>query len=468
MYQELLTRADLEAIHQTSARILANIGVTFPSEAALDHFRRHGMRVDGIRVYLSESQLFEALRTVPRQFTIRARNPQRDVVVGGGRPVFAPGYGAPFLVDPDSGKRLPTMEDYTNLVKLAHVLPNQDISGFLLVEPGDVPAQTAPLRMLHAHMTLSDKVFIGSAAGQEGARHTMAMAGILFGDKIGQEPVTLGLINSLTPLGYSAEMLGALMAYASLRQPVIIAALAMAGSTAPVTMAGMLALQNAELLAGVVLTQLINPGTPVLYGSTSTNIDMKTGALCIGSPELAQMIVAHAQLARFYGLPCRSGGALTDASYPDAQASSESMMALLTTVDSGVDFVLHSAGILCAYLAFSFEKFVLDDEMCGAVRRLRQGFSVTPETLAYDVVAKVGPGGNYLMEDHTLANCRKVFWMPSVADRGGLDAWQRGGRRDAVSRARRRWQRLVADYREPELDTVTRRQLDGYLEQNLG
>jgi trimethylamine:corrinoid methyltransferase-like protein len=190
---------------------------------------------------------------------------------------------------------------------------------------------------------------------------------------------------------------------------------------------------------------------------------MRTGALCIGSPELSEMIVAHAQLARFYGLPCRSGGALTDASYPDAQAGFESMMGLLTAVNSGVDFVLHSAGILSAYLAFSYEKFVLDDEMCGMVRRLRRGFEVTPETLAYDVVARVGPGGNYLMEDHTLAHCRKAFWQPAVCDRGGLDAWMKGGRADAVVRARERWQRLLASYREPELDGVIKRQLQEYV-----
>jgi trimethylamine---corrinoid protein Co-methyltransferase len=468
MYQEFLTQADLDAIHQTSVRILANIGVNFPTEEAQTIFRRHGFKVEGRRVYLTEAQLWDALGSVPRQFTLAARNAQRNVVVGGGRAVFAPGYGAPFLVDPEVGKRVPTLEDYLCLVKLAHMLPNQDLSGFLLVEPTGVPGTAAHLRLLQAHMTLSDKVFMGSAVGRAGVEHTMAMASILFGDLKDHEPVTLGLINSLTPLGYSAEMLDALVGYATWRQPVIIAALAMAGSTAPVTLAGTLALQNAELLAGVVLTQLVNPGTPVLYGSTSTNIDMKTGALCIGSPELSQMVVAHAQLARYYHLPCRSGGALTDASYPDAQAGAESMLALLTTVDSGVDFVLHAGGILNAYLAFSYEKFVLDDELCGMVRRVRQGFPVTPETLAYDVAEKVGPGGNYLMEDHTLANCRKVFWTSSVADRSGLDGWLKSGRPDPIARARRRWQKLVADYRAPALDATIERQLAGYVEEHAG
>jgi trimethylamine--corrinoid protein Co-methyltransferase len=262
-------------------------------------------------------------------------------------------------------------------------------------------------------------------------------------------------------------MLDALLEYAKARQPVVIAALAMAGSTGPVTLAGLLAMQNAELLAGIALTQWISPGMPVVFGSTSTNIDMKSGALCIGSPELSQMVAAHAQLARRYGIPSRSGGSLTDASSPDAQAGFESMMALLTTANSGVDFVLHSAGILSAYLAFSYEKFVLDDEMCGMVRRLRRGFTVSPETLAYDVIARVGPGGNYLMEDHTVERCRSEFWKPSVCDRSGLEAWMAGGRQDAVARARARWQKLVRDHKDPELDPVIRRQLHAYLQERL-
>jgi trimethylamine--corrinoid protein Co-methyltransferase len=261
-------------------------------------------------------------------------------------------------------------------------------------------------------------------------------------------------------------MIMALIEYARRRQPLVIAALAMAGSTSPVTLAGTLAVQNAELLAGITLTQLISPGTPVVYGSTSTNIDMKSGALAIGSPELSQMICAHAQLARYYKLPSRSGGALTDASYPDAQAGIESMMSLLTTVNSGIDFVLHAGGILSSYLAFSYEKFVLDDEMCGMVRRLHQGMVVEADTLAYDVVADVGPGGNYLMEMHTVKRCRKEFWTPDLCDRAGLKAWMQGGRQDSVTRARQRWQKLVAEHQDPPLDGTTARQLEVFVEKH--
>ena len=472
MYQELLSAEEIERIHQTSMRLLAEVGVDFAYDEALSAFQKHGVRTEGNRVYLSEDQIMKALETVPKQFTVLARNPERNVTIGGGEgqsipPVFAPGYGAPFLVDFEVGKRAPTMEDYHNLVKLAHALPNQDMSGHLIVEPGGVPADTAHIQMLYAHMVRSDKAFIGSTVGKRGVQHTMDMARILFGGDLGEKPVTISLINSLSPLAFGTEMLEALVGYARLGQPLVIAALMMAGSTGPVTLAGTLATQTAELLAGIALTQMVNPGTPVIFGSTSTNIDMKSGALAIGSPELSQMIVAHAQLARRYGLPSRSGGALTDASYPDAQAAFESMMSLLTTVNSGINFVLHAGGILSSYLAFSYEKFVLDDEMCSMVRRLHQGINVAPETLAYEVVANVGPGGNYLMEMHTVKRCRKEFWKPDLCDRAGLEAWMQGGRQDAVMRANQRWKALVAEHEDPPLDGMIKRQLDEYVEAQI-
>lgn len=453
--------------------MLEQVGVEFPHEPALAVFQKHGVKTEGSRVYLSEDQVMKAVACAPQQFTIHARNPERSVTVGDGPPVFVPGYGAPFLVDAAPyaggvvGKRAPTMDDYHTLVKLAHALPNQDMSGHLIVEPIGMPAGTAHLRMLHAHMVHSDKAFVGSTTGQAGARNTFEMCSILFGKEIVGWPVTIGLINSLSPLGFSTEMLEALLEYARARQPLLIAALMMAGSTGPVTLAGVLATQTAELLAGIALAQLISPGTPVVFGSTSTNIDMKSGALAIGSPELSTMIIAHAQLARHFGLPSRSGGALTDASYPDAQAGFESMMSLLTTINAGVDFVLHAGGILSSFLAFSYEKLVQDDEMCGMLRRLQEGIAVTPDTLAYDVVANVGPGGNYLMEMHTVKRCRTEFWKPNLSDRTGLEAWMQAAKPTAVDRARERWQRLVAEHEDPPLDETTARQLEGYVESKV-
>ncbi len=466
-WREFLSTEDVKEIHQTSMKVMERVGVRFPHEDVLQLFNNHGFRTDGDKVFFEEQQVMDALASVPKPFTIHALDSEQSVVVGDGSPVFAPGYGAPFLVDYEAGKREPTMADYEDLVRLVDALPNQDMSGHLLVEPSDVSSGEAHLLMLKAHMLHSDKPFIGSSEGEVGARHTMDMASILFGEEIGDRPVTVALINSLSPLGYSDEMLRALKVYAEHRQPVVIAALAMAGSTGPITLAGLLAMQNAELLAGMVLTQLIKPGTPAIYGSTSTNIDMKTGALAIGSPELSLMISAHAQLARFYDLPSRSGGALADASFPDAQAGLESMFSLLTTMNSGVDFVLHAGGILSSYLAFSAEKLVLDDEMCGMMRRYEEGIEVAPDTLAYDVIASVGSEGNYLMEMHTVERCRSEFWTPAVIDRAGLEVWMDTGQKRAVDRAHGRWQRLVAEHEDPALDERTIRQLESFVEERL-
>jgi len=463
--QEILSQGDIEKIHRTSVRILENVGVEFPADSALAAFRQHGVHTDGSRVFITEDQLWDALASAPGQFTLRARNPDRSVTIGDGGPVFAPGYGAPFLIDAQGKKQVPTVEDYHDLVRLAHQLPNQDVSGHLLAEPGDVSPETAPLHMVYSHVVHSDKPFLGSVDSEQAVRHTMELVRIVFGGEAGDGPATMGVISSLTPLGYSREMAGAIVTYAQEGQALLVANLAMAGSTAPITLVGMLAMQNAEMLAGIVLSQLVRPGTPVIYGTTSTNIDMRTGSLAIGSPELAQVGAVHMQLVRHYGLPSRGSGALTDANFPNAQAGLESMMGMLTVVNSGVDFVLHAAGILSSYLAFSREKFVIDDEICGRVRRFHQPLVVDEDTLAYDSVVNVGPGGHFLMEDETLSRCRTEFWEPQVSDRSGLDDWVDRGRPDTVARATERWKALLAAHEDPPLDSVTARQLKAFLDE---
>ncbi|MEN8171807.1 MAG: trimethylamine methyltransferase family protein [Chloroflexota bacterium] len=465
-WTEFLSLSDIQAIHETSMSLLKTAGIKFPQEEAVDIFQQHGFKVDGDTVFMTEEEVMKAVKSTPADFIIHARNPEWNIQVGGGKPVFAPGYGAPFLVEDEIGKRAPTIEDYQNLVKLAHALPNQDMSGHLMVEPQDIPSENANLQMLLANMLHSDKAFIGSAEGSAGTHHTLEMMKILFGNNA-KESRTIALINSLSPLGFGTDMIEALIAYARANQPVIVAALIMAGSTGPITLAGVLALQNAEQLAGIALTQLVNPGTPAIYGSTSTNIDMRTGALAIGSPELSLFISAHAQLARFYELPSRGGGALSDSSLLDAQAGYESMFSLLTTINSGIDFVLHAGGILGSYLAFSYEKFVLDDELCGMMRHYNKGIEVNPETLAYDVTTKVGHGGHFLGERETLDRCRTEFWQPTLSDRSGIEAWWEGDQQDAIERARLRWQDLLNEHEDPPLDDLTSRQLITYVEKRL-
>jgi len=463
---ELLSSADLEGIHKATMDILQNTGIRFPHPEALEIFNKNGFKVDGQLVFFEEDQILEKIKDIPSSFTIQARNPERNVTIGDGFPIFAPGYGAPFLIDPEVGKRVPSIQDYKNLVKLAHMLPNQDMSGHLLVEPQDIPPETAHLEMLAANITLSDKAFIGSTEGKAGAEHTMDLIEILFGDP-SQGHYTTGLINPLSPLSYSVDMVDALLVYARSNQPVVVASLIMAGSTGPITMAGVLAQQNAELLSGIVLTQLVSPGVPVIYGSTSTNIDMKTGGLAIGSPELSLCIAAHGQLARKYGLASRGGGALTDSSTLDAQAGYESMFSLYTTIFSGIDFVLHAAGIISSYLAFSYEKFVMDDELCGMLKHFFNGMEVSEETLAVDVIQNVGHDGHFLGESHTIERCRSEFWLPDLGDRSGLEAWWSGEQEDTSARSTQRWEELLNEYLEPMLDAPLKKQVQDYLEKEL-
>ncbi len=463
---EFLAPSEVEEIHTTSMKLLTNVGVRFLDEEAIALFKKHGFKTDGRLVYLTEAQVMQAVNSAPARFTLHARNPAKNVTVGGGDIVFVPGYGNPFLMDAELGRREATLEDYKNLMRLADALPNQDLSGHLLVEPRDVPAHLAHIHMLHAGMVHSDKPFMGSTEGRVGARHTMEMIEILFGERP-DRPVAVGLINPLSPLGYGPEMVQALMTYAAAGQPALIATMVLAGSTGPITLAGALALQNAEILAGLTLTQLINPGTPVIYGSTSTNLDMQGGNLSVGGPELPLIITATAQLARRYDLPSRSGGSITDSHRLDIRAGYESSVNLLTAVNSGVDFMLHSAGILSSYLTFSFEKFVLDDDRCGLVRHYRRGITVDADTLAYEVMAKVGAGGHYLMEDQTLERCRTEYWRSTVNDRSNLTVWENEGCPDSVVFARRRWQQLVARHQDPPLDETTARQLQRFVAEHI-
>jgi trimethylamine---corrinoid protein Co-methyltransferase len=461
-----LTDVEVARIHDLSMALLEQTGIDFPVEAARALFAQHGARIDGSRVHFTRRLVEEAIRLAPAQFHIHARNPVRDVLIGGTEPVFAPGYGAPILMDYVEGPRRATIADYENLVRLADSLPNLDLSGHLLVEPQDVPARNAYLHMLRANMRLSDKPFIGSTNGREGVQASVEMAGILFEDQAGlkERPAMIALINTLSPLAFAAEMVEALMLLAEWRQPIVIAAMVQAGATGPVTIPGVLVQQNAEILAGIVLAQLISPGTPVVYGSTSTVMDMQTAIGAIGSPEYQMLQVSHAQLARFYRLPSRAGGSLTDAQVPDAQAGLESMMTMLTTINAGISFVLHSAGILGSYLTFSPDKMVIDDEICGMVRRYKRGFTVDDESIAFDVIREVGPGGNYLMHDHTLRNFRSAFYRPALNSRDALPAWEEKGRQDLARRAHDRYQKLIQAHEPPALDKSIMEQLNRYVE----
>ncbi len=464
---ELISTEELEAIHQTTLLILEEVGVRISHSGAQEVLKNHGCRTEGELVFFPEPVVSTALKNAPATFTLHARKQENSVDIGTGNLILTPGYGAPFLIDPQKGKQIPTLEDYRKIVKLNQMLPNQDLIGYLMVEPQDLPPDTAHLHLLQSALVDGDKPLVGSAVSQQAAEDTLALLRICFGANL-EQPAALGVISALSPLSYSPDMIEAVLVYAQGGQPLLFANLVMAGSTGPITLPGMIAQQNAELLAGITLAQCIQPGLPVIYGTTSTNIDMRSGSLAIGSPELSLTAAVHAQLARFYELPSRAGGALTDSSTADIQAGWESMQGMLTAAVCGIDFVLHAGGILSSYLAFSVEKLILDDEICGMMKRIRQGVSVTPETLSFPIIQNVGPGGHFLSQPQTLERCRTEFWQPAVADRSGMESYWSGDQEPPVEKAAARSQDLLANYQKPTPDRLIEDQIKRYIKERTG
>lgn len=259
-------------------------------------------------------------------------------------------------------------------------------------------------------------------------------------------------------------MLGALLVYTRNNQPVIITPFILAGAMSPVTMAAALAQQNAETLAGIALTQIVNPGAPVLYGGFTTNIDMQTGSPAFGTPESALAILSGVQLARHYRLPFRGNGGLNNSKIPDAQAANESLMTLWPAVLGHANVLLHSAGWLEAGLVCSMEKFILDVESLAFMHRFLGGIEISDENFAMEAIAEVGPGGHHLGTDHTLANYRDAFYSPIVSDRQNYDNWVERGELDAAQRANQIAKSLLKTYVPPPLDQAVEEELNDYVE----
>lgn len=459
-----LEEDELEKIHQASLAILEKNGIEFHSQEARDILKKGGARVEGEKVYFPPDMVMEQVALAPAEFTLHARNPENSVIIGGNNTVHAPGYGSPYVMDyVQNERRNATYEDYLAFTKLTGNSENLDVVGGVLVEPNDIDDHLRHAKMFHAAVKYTDKCLMGSAMGGKKAQESLEMAGIVLGgvDNVRKNPALISLINTNSPLQFDPRMLDALMVYARNNQPVIIAALAMTGTTSAVTLAGSVVQQNAEILSGVVLAQLINPGTPVVFGSASSVVDLRTGNLAIGSPESVKMFSVIAQLARFYGLPSRGGGSLTDALIPDSQSGFESMMLLLTNVISGINFMLHSAGLLENYMTMSYEKFIIDDEMLGMVKSYSQGFTIDEDTLAVDTIMNVGGGGNFIADEHTFKHMKDMR-IPIISARENYAGVKE--LTETAQRAHEYCKKVLQDYQAPTLDEKIEAELNKYIE----
>ena len=462
---EILNEEALEIIETNAETVLAEIGVNFVNNpAALERWREAGAEIEGERVRIPRGLARKLCETAPASFTQHARNPERNVVIGGRNLVLAPVYGPPFVRDAEGGRRYATMEDFRNFVKLGYMSKWLHHSGGTVCEPTDVPVNKRHLDMLLAHMTLSDKPFMGSVTEPSRAQDSVEMCEILFGKEfVQQNTVMTSLTNINSPLTFDDTMMGALEVYARNNQACIVSPFIVGGAMAPVSVAGTLTQVLAEVLAGVAYSQLIRPGAPVIFGAFVTSIDMNSGAPTFGTPEASQILYGAGQLARRLGLPFRSGGGLCGSKLPDAQAAYETANTLNAALLGGVNFMLHACGWLEGGLVSSYEKFVMDADQLGVLHKLAQGVAVDEEAQAMGAIAEVGPGGHYLGCAHTQANFKSAFWRSDLFDYKPFETWSEEGARDTQALATQRVRHLLATYEQPALDPAIAEALDDYI-----
>jgi trimethylamine--corrinoid protein Co-methyltransferase len=454
----------LEQIHEASLDILESVGLDFYDDEVLDIWHSAGATIDRTarHVWLDRGLVLEALATAPSEFRWQARNPAHDVRIGGDGIAFGPCGGMAYATDLDGGRRIGSMSDYEILLKLSQSCHALHFASWEQVAAQDIPVYARHLHRLRAALILTDKVVMESAHGRIITNDALEMLQLVFGDLDG-DPVTGDVINVNSPLRYDERMLGGLITYARAGQVTFITPFILAGAMSPVTMAAALAQQNAEVLAGVALTQLIRPGAPVIYGGFTTNIDMRGGGPSFGTPEGAWAALACGQLARRYGLPCRGYGGLTNSKAADAQAAYEALWTLWPSVLAHTNLVMHAAGWLDGGLTVSFEKFVIDLENLAMFQHFLRGFEINDESFALGDIAAVGPGGHHLGTDHTQKRFRTAFYRSALADRIGFDAWASAGGEDAARRANRIWKEMLAQYEQPPLDPATVDALDDYV-----
>ena len=463
---EVLNEEGIAIIEANADTVLEEIGIEFRDDAeALEMWRQAGADVRGERVHFPKGLCRSLLKTAPPVFTQHARNPARSVQIGGDATVFAPVYGPPFVRDLDGRRRYATIEDFRNFVKLAYMAPAMHHSGGTLCEPVDIPVNKRHLDMVLAHMTLSDKPFMGSVTAPERAEDTVAMARILFGEEfVDNNTVVINLINANSPMVFDETMLGAAKVYARANQATIITPFILAGAMSPVTVAGTLTQVLAEVLAGAAFTQLVRPGAPVLFGTFASSISMQSGAPTFGTPEPSLVSYGAAQLARRLGLPFRTGGSLCASKVPDAQAAYESANTLNSTLLAGTNFVLHGAGWLEGGLASCYEKFMMDIDQLGMAQKFSQGVDFSENGQAMDAIREVGPGSHYLGCNHTQANFQTAFYRSSIADNNSFEQWQAEGQKTAPERANEMARRWLASYEAPPLDPGIAEGLNDFVE----
>jgi trimethylamine--corrinoid protein Co-methyltransferase len=464
---EAVSEDQLEAIHQGSLRILEEIGIEFLDADARKLLKEKGADVKegSDRVHLDRGMIAEYVSKAPSQFTLHARNPERNLTFGKDYINFGSVASAPNASDLDRGRRPGNFQDYCDLLKLIQSLNIVQFTGGYPVEPADIPPSTRHLDAHYAAITLTDKIWHPYSLGRhriEDAIEMMAIARGIDKEQLKREPSVFSIVNSNSPLRLDIPMLQGLTAMAKAGQPVVLTPFTLSGAMAPATIAGALAQQNAEALAGIAFIQMVNPGAPCVYGGFTSNVDMKTGAPAFGTPEYTRAALVGGQLARKHGLPYRSSNACA-ANAVDAQAAWESEMSVWGAVMGHANLILHGAGWMEGGLVASFEKMMVDAEILQHMGEFLQPLVVNDDTLGIDAMKEVGPGGHFFGCAHTLARYETAFYAPMLSDWRNFETWRLAGAQDAAQRANTMWKQVLSDYTQPALDPAIDEELKAFV-----
>jgi len=441
-----LSQKDIAQIHDTSMRVFEEVGFQVNSEKALTFFRDAAAEVDGRKVRLSRETVMELVARAPSEVILHGCRPEHHINLGGARVYAGTGGTALHVIDMQSGeRRRATLHDLKQIAKLTDALEN--IHFFLLpTYPNDVPVENVDVNRFFAGLDNTSKHVMGGVYTIEGVKQVIRMAEIIAGsaDKLRREPFISMIICAISPLKIDKNYGDMIVAIAEAGIPVALPAEPLCGATSPVTLAGNLVIQNVDSLAEVCLAQLVNPGTPAIYGSVASSTDFRDLKYITGSIEMGMLNAAGAQMAQFYRLPFYATGGMSDAKVIDAQCGYESALSGLLCALAGANFIHDAAGLLDFALSVSYEKYVVDNEIIGMVMRAVEGIRVDEDSLAFDLIKGVGPGGHFVSAKHTRKYMRTEHYQPTLSERDNIEEWQAKGQKDTYARAKERVEEILS------------------------
>ncbi|MBQ8143170.1 MAG: trimethylamine methyltransferase family protein [Butyricicoccus sp.] len=455
-----------QMIHNAAMEIMQDVGVAFHNEDALQILKDNGIRVEGEIAYFTEEQVMHWVKMAPSSFTLYGRNSKYDTFVGGEQVNPHPAYGCAFIAERDGTQRPGVLADYIKAVRLVHASDAYTMNGGIIIQPNDVPDRTSAADMFYAALVNSDKVMMLPTTDKDVAEAIMQAGCEVFGGMEGmiEKPRFFTLINTNSPLALEGRMLDNLMVFAKYGQAVIVCPASMLGATSPLSMAGTLASNAAETLAGIVLAQMVRPGTPVVYGVQSNAVDMKGVTFACGAPEGAAMQAFGAKMAKFYDLPSRGGGSQTDAPTVNAQAGYESMLTFFSAYKAGINMVLEAGGVVASVNATSFDKMIVDFEIIRQVKRACEPIEINEEMLCMDDIKELAHTGSFLTTDFTLDYFMDLLYYPNIGSRNAKTPTYFEDSIDAEM------ERLLDEYEDnrPTLDEETRARVKAALVNGCG